>query len=86
MSNTLSRDVRKILWDNIKPNQGGSWFDIDTALEAILALLKKSPIDLNELSFKCDHCGEILIPQVDENNDEEILIEPCDCLSDVEYT
>ena len=56
-------------------------------VEAIRTLISERPeaderVDLNELLFKCDHCGEILIPKVDENNDEEILIEPCDCILD----
>ena len=86
MPDKLEEKVWQILFDArdilaVNKDEGKQDALADIAKE-VVALFKKSPVDLNELLFRCDHCGEILIPKVDENNDEEILIEPCNCISD----
>jgi DNA-directed RNA polymerase subunit RPC12/RpoP len=43
---------------------------------------KEKVLDLNEFSIRCDHCGKTLIPVVDDINDEEVLVTPCDCILD----
>ena len=43
------------------------------------------PLNLDDLNLRCELCGEILIPRVDRDADDEIImIEPCDCILDVQ--
>ena len=35
-----------------------------------------------DLVFMCKECGDILDAEVDDTNDEDVLISPCDCIKD----
>lgn len=68
-------DACRVAFSTIKALIEATGHDKDAPLE-------EEVLDLNEFSFRCKHCGERLIPEVDEMNDEEVLIEPCDCILD----